>query len=116
MKLPVLILGMTLALTAAPQEKKTTEAQEKKATDQEKKNEPFDPFADPAQELIKRDERRAKEKKFDELKAAALELKNLSTKMSDEIEAGGKDVISARIWSDLDRAEKLVKTIREKAK
>jgi hypothetical protein len=36
--------------------------------------------------------------------------------MSDEIEAGGKDVISARIWTDLERAEKLIKTIREKAK
>ena len=36
--------------------------------------------------------------------------------MSDEIEAGGKDVISAKMWNNLDRAEKLVKTMREKAK
>ena len=58
----------------------------------------------------------AKEKRFNELKAAATELKELSRKMSDEIEAGGKDVISAKLWSNLDRAEKLVKTMREKAK
>ena len=50
------------------------------------------------------------------MKAAALELKELSQKMSDEIEAGGKDVISAKLSTNLDRAEKLVKTIREKAK
>jgi len=36
--------------------------------------------------------------------------------MSDEIEAGGKEVVSAKIWSNLDRAEKLIKTMREKAK
>jgi hypothetical protein len=93
---------MALVLGAVPQE--------------EKKNPPFDPFADPAEELMKRAERTQKEKRFNELKAAAVELKELSQKMSDEIEAGGKDVISAKLWSNLDRAEKLVKTIREKAK
>ena len=66
--------------------------------------------------MIKRAERSAKEKRYNELKAAAAELKELSQKMSDEIEAGGKDVISAKMWSNLDRAEKLVKTMREKAK
>jgi hypothetical protein len=73
-----MFLTMALVLGAAPQE--------------EKKNPPFDPFADPAEELMKRAERTQKE------------------------EAGGKDVISAKLWSNLDRAEKLVKTIREKAK
>jgi hypothetical protein len=43
-------------------------------------------------------------------------LKELSAKMSDDIEAGGKDVLSAKMWSNLDRAEKLLKTMREKAK
>ncbi len=102
MRLLLMFLTMALVLGAAPQE--------------EKKKPPFDPFADPAEELIKRAERTAKEKQFNELKAAAVELKELSQKMSDEIEAGGKDVISAKLWSNLDRAEKLVKTIREKAK
>lgn len=101
MKLSVLLLLGAMVLAGAPQEKK---------------KEPFDPFADPAEELIKRAERNEKEKRFNELKAAAAELKTLSAKMSDEIDAGGKDVISVRIWTDLDRAEKLIKTIREKAK
>jgi aspartokinase len=86
------------------------------ATPQEKKKEPFDPFADPVEELHNRAERNQKEKRFNELKAAAAELKELSARMSDEIEAGGKDVISAKLFTNLDRAEKLVKTIREKAK
>ena len=102
MRLLLMFLAMALVLGATPQE--------------EKKKEPFDPFADPAEELIKRAERTQKEKQFNELKAAAVELKELSQKMSDEIEAGGKDVVSAKMWTDLDRAEKLVKTMREKAK
>ena len=102
MRLLLMFLTIALVLGASPQD--------------EKKKEPFDPFADPAEELLKRADRAAKEKKFNELKTAAVELKELSQKMSDEIEAGGKDVISAKLWSNLDRAEKLVKTIREKAK
>ena len=102
MRLSLLILITAVFLGSAQQE--------------EKKKEPFDPFANPAEELIRRAERTEKEKKYNELKAAAAELKEISQKMSDEIEAGGKDVISARIWSNLDRAEKLVKTMREKAK
>lgn len=102
MRLLTVFLAMALVLGAMPQNEKTKE--------------PFDPFADPAEELIKRAERSAKEKRFNELKAAAAELKELSQMMSDEIEAGGKDVISAKMWGNLDRAEKLVKTMREKAK
>lgn len=83
---------------------------------EEKKKEPFDPLADPREELIRRTDKIAKEKKFEELKKAAVELAELSQKMSVEIEAGGKDVINAKIWQNLDRAEKLVKTMREKAK
>jgi hypothetical protein len=102
MRLSITILAMILFLGATPQE--------------EKKKEPFDPFANPTEELIKRAERTAKEKRFNELKLAAAELKELSRKMSDEIEAGGKDVVSAKMWTNLDRAEKLVKIMREKAK
>jgi hypothetical protein len=102
MRLLLVLLAVAVALGATPQE--------------EKKKEPFDPFANPAEELAKRAERTAKEKRFNELKAAAIELKELSQKMSDEIEAGGQDVISAKLGSNLDRAEKLVKTMREKAK
>ena len=101
MRVATLLLAFTVLLSAAPQEKK---------------KEPFDPFADPHQELIRRTEKAAKEKRFNELKDAATQLASLSKKMSDEIEAGGKEVISAKIWQNLDRAEKLVKTMREKAK
>lgn len=83
---------------------------------QEKPAPKFDPFANPVEELARRAEKAAKEKKFNELKAAAEELAELSKKMSDEIAAGGQDVVSVKIFQDLDRAEKLVKTIRDKAK
>ena len=117
MRLSLLLLAMTMLLGAAPQENKTAAPQEKKQDNkQDNKKETFDPFADPKEELVKRAERNEKEKRFNELKSAAAELKELSRKMSDEIEAGGEDVISARIWSDLDRAEKLVKVMRDKAK
>ena len=48
-----MFLTMAIVLGAAPQE--------------EKKKPPFDPFADPAEELIKRAERTQKEKQFNEL-------------------------------------------------
>ena len=99
MRLLTVFLAMAFVLGAMPQN--------------EKPKEPFDPFADPAEELIKRAERSAKEKRFNELKAAASELKELSQMMSDEIEAGGKDVISVKMWTNLDRAEKLVKKARK---
>jgi len=86
------------------------------ARQEEKKKEPFDPLADPREELVRRTEKIAKEKKYNELKDAAAELAELSRKMSEEISTGGKEVISARIWDNLDRAEKLVKTMRDKAK
>jgi len=101
MKLSLMVLAMAVVLGAAPQDKK---------------KEPIDPLADPVVELANRAERAEKEKKFEQVKAAAVELKTLSAKISDDFEAGGKDVISAKIWGDLDRAEKLIKTIREKAK
>jgi hypothetical protein len=110
MRLSLLFLAIALVLGPSPQENKSTPPQE------EKKKEAIDPFADPKEELIRRAERTEKERRFNELKAAAVELKELSRKMSEEIEAGGQDVISARMWTNLDRAEKLVKIMREKAK
>ena len=101
MKASILLLTLTLVLTGATQEKK---------------KEPFDPFADPREELIKRAEKSAKEKKYTELKQAATELAEVSKQMSEEIDKGSKEVISAKVWTNLSRAEKLVKTIREKAK
>ena len=113
MRLSILFLATALFFGGASQEEKKASQTEKT---EEKKKDTFDPFADPTEELIKRAEKSAQEKRFAELKAAAVELKELSTKMSDDIEAGGKDVLSAKMWSNLDRAEKLIKTMREKAK
>src|SRR4030095_992512 len=94
MRLSLMVLALAAVLSAAPQDTK--------------KKEPIDPLADPVEELARRAERAEKEKKFDQLKTAAAELKTLTAKISDEFEAGGKDVISAKIWNDLDRAEKLI--------
>lgn len=102
MRLSILFLAMAVLFAGVAQE--------------EKKKEPFDPFANPAEELAKRAEKAQKEKRFNELKEAAAELKDLTQKMSDEIEAGGKDVISAKLFTNLDRADKLIKTMRDKAK
>ena len=104
MRVSVLLLAFTLLLAGAPQD------------DKKKDKEPFDPLADPREELVRRTEKMAKEKKYNELKDAAAELAELSKKMSEEISSGGKEVISAKIWSNLDRAEKLIRTMRDKAK
>jgi hypothetical protein len=103
MRVLLLLLAFAVLLSGAPQEDKN-------------KKEPFDPFADPHEEMVRRTDKAAKEKKFDELKQAASELADLTTKMSEEISSGGKEVISVKMWQNLDRAEKLIKTMREKAK
>jgi hypothetical protein len=101
MRVSLLAFAIAVLMGAAPQEKPTPK---------------FDPFANPLEEMARRAEKAAKEKRYNELKAAAEELADLSKKMSKEINDGGKDVISVRIFQDLDRAERLVRTIREKAK
>jgi ABC-type glycerol-3-phosphate transport system substrate-binding protein len=113
--LSALVLAALLGGIAggAPQSKPQEKPQEQAS---DKPKEVFDPFADPREEMLRRAAEAAKEKKFNELKVAAEELAELSQKMSEEIAAGGKDVISARIFQNLDRAEKLVKTMRDKAR
>src|SRR6185436_21041483 len=71
---------------------------------------------DPLKEMQKRAEKEASEKNYKELKEAAAELADLSKQISADIDEGGKDVISARIFERLDRIERLTKRIREKAK
>jgi hypothetical protein len=96
----ILAIGAVIAVAAA----------------QEKPAPKFDPFADPVEELANRAEKALKEKRFNELKEAAEELAVISRQMSDEISAGNKDVLSARVLRNIDRAEKLVKTMRDKVK
>ena len=70
----------------------------------------------PRGEEKSRAEKEAGEKNYQELKDAAAELADLSKQISADIDEGGKDVISARIFERLDRIERLTKRIREKAK
>jgi len=71
---------------------------------------------DPLKELQKRAEKEASEKNYKELKNAATELAEVSKHISQDVDEGGKDVISARIFERLDKIDKLTKLIREKAK
>jgi hypothetical protein len=78
---------------------------------------PFQQFPrDPLKDIQKKAEKDASEKNYKELKEAAAELADLSRQISNDIDEGGKDVISARIFERLDRIEKLTKRIRDKAK
>jgi hypothetical protein len=71
---------------------------------------------DPLKDMQKKAEKEASERNYKELKDAAAELADLSKQISSDIDEGGKDVISARIFERLDKIEKLTKRIREKAK
>ena len=71
---------------------------------------------DPLKDMQKKAEKAASEKNYKELKDAAAELADLSRQISAEIDEGGKDVISARIFERLDKIEKLTRRIRDKAK
>ena len=71
---------------------------------------------DPLKDMQKRAEKEASQRNYKELKEAAAELADLSKQISADIDEGGKDVISARIFERLDKIERLTKKIREKAK
>ena len=120
MKIPLLLLAISVVLTGAPQGDKTPQPapQDKTQTDKrgEKTKEVFDPEADPKEEFARRADKAMKEQRYDELKQAAAELAELSRKMNDEIAAGNREVISIKLQDNLNRAEKLVKTMRDKSK
>jgi hypothetical protein len=59
---------------------------------------------------------RENEIRFASLQESARELKALSVKINDQIEAGGAESVSLTLYSDLDRVEKIVKDIRKHAK
>jgi hypothetical protein len=86
------------------------------ASQQESRSPRFDPFANPVEEMVRRAERTDRQKRFDELQLAADELAAISKKISEEIARGGQNVVSVKVLEDLDKAEKLLKTMREKAK
>lgn len=114
MKTFLMILAMSAVLIQAVAQNKP-ETQEQPAAP-EKSSSRIDPFADPHEELAVRAQKAAQQKRYDELKEAAEELAQLSRRMSDEIAAGNKDVVSIKVIQGIDRAEKLVKTMRSKVK
>jgi hypothetical protein len=71
---------------------------------------------DPIGDLERRAAREMREKRFRELKDSAVEMAELSRKVSDDLEKGGQDVISTKVFENLDKIEKLVKQVRNKAK
>src|SRR5262245_8620786 len=116
MKQIIFAMAVTLVLTTP-----TTVAQ--KASDPESTSAPkeqnrsfdgtpLDPFKEGARVRAKE----LAQKNHKELKEAAAELLDLSQKLSQDVEAGGENVISARIFDHLDKIEKLTKSIRNKAK
>ena len=71
---------------------------------------------DMEKEVLKNAEREARKKDYDDLKESANKLAGLSKELSDDIGNGGEHVISAQIFSRLDKIDKLSRQIRAKAK
>ena len=59
---------------------------------------------------------RENETKFRSLQNSAQELMELGVKINNQVEASGAQSISVTLYSDLDKMEKLIKTIRKSAK
>lgn len=86
------------------------------ATAETKKELDFEPFADPAEVLKIRAEKKMEEKNFKELQDAATQLASLSGKMSQEIDKGGQYAISLHVMDELNQIDKLTKKVRSLAK
>ncbi len=67
-------------------------------------------------EAARNAEKENREKSFQELKAASTELAAAVKELNEEIDKSSSDVISAAVFSRLDKIEKLTKQIRGKAK
>lgn len=84
----------------------------------EKKKETLDyePFADPAEVLRVRAQKKFEEKNFKELQDSATQLATISEKMNREIEKGGQYAVSLRVMDELSQIEKLTKKVRSLTK
>jgi hypothetical protein len=61
-------------------------------------------------------QKEAAEKGYREMKAAAAELATLSRQLSEEIDKGSEHVISIKVFDRIEKIEKLLKEIRNKAR
>ena len=71
---------------------------------------------DPFKEAMRRAEKEASEKNFNDLKEAANGLAVLSKELSDEVDKGSQHVISARLFDKIEKIEKLTRQIKDKAR
>ena len=71
---------------------------------------------DPIKEAARKREKMAAEKNYQELKDAANELQTVVKTLNDEVGKSDQHVISARIFDQVDKIEKLTKTIKSKAR
>jgi hypothetical protein len=66
-------------------------------------------------ETLRQAEKEAAEKNYKEMKDAATELALLSKQLSDEIDKGSQHVISIKVFDRIEKLEKLLKDIRNRA-
>ena len=71
---------------------------------------------DPIKEAARKLDHQITAQNYKDLKDAANELAKVSKDLSDEVDASSEHVINARIFDQLDKIDKLTKTIRTKAK
>src|SRR5262245_31309402 len=71
---------------------------------------------DPVKEAARKLDKQVKAQNLKELREAAAELVSLSKELNDEVEKSGENVISARIFNEIEQIEKVAKRIRDKAK
>jgi hypothetical protein len=64
---------------------------------------------DPIKEAARKREKQAKEQNYKDLKNASAELIAVSKELRDEVEKSGENVLSALIFDQLDKIEKLTK-------
>lgn len=71
---------------------------------------------DPVKEAARKLDKQINERNYKELKDASDELLKVAKELNDEVEKSGENVMSARIFDQADKIEKLTKKIRDKAK
>jgi hypothetical protein len=66
-------------------------------------------------EALRQAEKDAAEKKYKDMRDAAAELALLSKQLSEEIDKGSEHVISIKVFDRIEKIEKLLKEVRNKA-
>jgi cell division protein FtsB len=71
---------------------------------------------DPVKEAARKLEKSIKEQNLKELREASAELVTLSKELNDEVEKSGEHVVSARIFTQVEKIEKVARRVRDKAR